>query len=245
MWKRIVLFVFFLAALPVRGEEAREFTLSLADEIAASGLADYILPRFALKTGRRANIVTGDADARLASVEGAPPVMARGDIVFALVIEGENDAARRFADWLRSDVGQKTIAAFAPTDGPAFGPPPEVSVRTVTKIEGDAALGREVAEAHCARCHRIAPEMTGMTLGSTPSFSALKTLQDWSERFTAFYALNPHPSFLLVKGISPPFDPSRPPPIVPVEVTVDEVEALLAYVAQVPAADLGADIESR
>ena len=52
------------------------------------------------------------------------------------------------------------------------------------------------------RIRRIAPGMTGMTLGSTPSFPALKTLPDWFDRFTAFYALNPHPSFLLVEGIS-------------------------------------------
>ena len=241
----IALFVFLLSALPLKGEEAREFTLSLADVIAASGLADYILPRFALKTGRRATLVADGGDARLAVADGAPPVMARGDVVFALLLEGENDAARRFADWLGSEVGQNTIAAFEPAEGPRFGPPPEVTVTVETVIEGDAGLGREVAEVHCARCHRIAPEMRGMTLGSTPSFSALKALPDWSERFTAFYALNPHPSFLLVEGISPPFDPSRPPPIVPVEVTPEEVEALLAYVARVPAADLGADIESR
>jgi mono/diheme cytochrome c family protein len=241
----IVLFVFLLTALPLKGEEAREFTLSLADEIAASGLADYILPRFALKTGRRAVIVTDGADARLVEADDAAPVMARGDVLYALALEGENDAARRFADWLASEIGQNTIAAFEPKEGPRFGLPPEVVVKTVTKIEGDVALGREVAEGHCARCHRIAPEMTGMTLGSTPSFSALKALPDWSERFTAFYALNPHPSFLLVEGISPPFDPSRPPPIVPVEVTLEEVEAVLAYVAKLPAADLGKDIESR
>lgn len=241
----IALIILLVASLPLRGEEAREFRLFLADEIAASGLADYILPRFALKTGRRAVIVTDGADARLVVAGDAAPVMARGGVMYALLPEGENEAARRFADWLASEIGQTTIAAFEPEEGPRFGPPPEVTVAVETVIDGDARLGREVAEAHCARCHRIAPDMKGMTLGSTPSFSALKALPDWSDRFTAFYALNPHPSFLLVEGISPPFDPARPPPIVPVEVTLEEVEALLAYVAKVPAADLGADIESR
>ncbi|MGB3314189.1 MAG: c-type cytochrome [Albidovulum sp.] len=241
----IALMFLLVTSLPLRGEEVREFRLFLAEDIATSGLADYILPRFALKTGRRAVVVADGADARLVVAGDAPPVMARGDTLYALVLESDNAAARRFADWLASGIGQNTVAAFAPDKGLPFGPPPEVVVKTVTKIEGDAVLGREVAEAHCARCHRIAPEMTGMTLGSTPSFSALKALPDWSERFTAFYVLNPHPSFLLVEGISPPFDPAHPPPIVPVEVTLEEVEALLAYVAKVPAADLGADIESR
>lgn len=241
----IALFLFLLATLPLKGEEAREFGLHVADEIAASGLPDYILPRFALKTGRRAKFVTEGPDARLAAAGNGTPVMARGGVLYVIVLETDNDAARRFAEWLSSEIGQNTVAAFVPEDGDPFTPPPEGAAPQEIAFEGDATLGREVAETHCARCHRIAPELTGMTLGSTPSFAALKTLPDWSERFTAFYALNPHPAFLLVEGISPPFDPARPPPIVPVEVTLDEIDALLAYVAGVPAADLGADIESR
>ncbi len=239
------LVILIFTALPLRAEEAKEFGLSVAEDIAASGLLDYILPRFALKTGRRAEIVAANADARLVEAGDAPPVLARGATFYALILDNDNAAARRFADWLASDVGQNTVVAYQPPDGLAFTRPPEVKVEKKLAFEGDAGLGRKVAETHCARCHRIAPELTGMTLGSTPSFAALKALPDWVERFTAFYTLNPHPAFLQVEGISPPFDPARPPPIVPVEITPDEVAALQAYVAGVPAADLGADIFSR
>ena len=40
-----------------------------------------------------------------------------------------------------------------------------------------------------------------------------------------------------------PFPINRPSPIVPVEVTLDEVEAILAYVAEMAPADLGAPIQ--
>lgn len=243
---RLAILFLVLTALPARTEEAREFTLSAPPEIVASGLLDYILPRFALKTGRRARLVEGTADARLGPAgPGAAPVMARGEALYALDLAGDNDAAHRFADWLGSEIGRNTLASFAPTDGPRFSAPPEVLPEAPAPVEGVAALGREVAHEHCARCHRVAPGLTAMTLGSTPSFAALKTLSDWADRFAAFYALNPHPAFLRVEGISPPFDPARPPPIVPVEITAAEAEALSAYVAGIPAADLGADIQSR
>ena len=243
---RLAILFLVLTALPARTEEPRDFTLSAPPEIVASGLLDYILPRFALKTGRRARLVEGAADARFGSAgPDAAPVMARGQALYALDLAGNNDAARRFADWIGSEVGRSTLASFVPDDGPPFSAPPAALPEAPASIEGDAALGREVAEQHCARCHRVAPGLTAMTLGSTPSFAALKTLSDWTDRFAAFYALNPHPAFLRVEGVSPPFDPARPPPIVPVEITADEAEALGAYVAGIPAADLGADIQSR
>lgn len=235
-----------LVAMPGRTEEAREFGLVAAPEIVASGLLDYILPRFALKTARRANLVESGADARLGPMDGSgQAVMARGGTIYALTLDTDNPAARRFADWLGSEIGQTAIRAHRPEDGPAFesvAAKPEVAALIFT---GDAALGRKVAETHCARCHRVTPEATGIGIGSTPSFAALKALPDWAERFGTFYALNPHPAFLRVEGLTPPFDPAYPPPIVPVTLTLDEVEAMQAYVAGLKAADLGGEIVNR
>lgn len=232
--------------LPLRAEEVREFGLSAAPEIVASGLLDYILPRFSLKTGRRANLVESGADALLGpGNEAGQAVMAREGATYALTLDTGNPAARLFADWLGSDIGQTAIRAYRPEVGPAFegvAASPEVVAVTFT---GDAALGRKVAEVHCARCHRVAPEATGIGIGSTASFPALKTLPDWVERFGTFYALNPHPAFLRVEGLSPPFDPARPPPIVPVILTGDDVDAIQAYVAGLKAADLGREIVNR
>lgn len=230
----------------LRAEEARDFTLSVSAEVAESGLLDHILPRFALKTGRRAVIAPAPAEARIAPLaEGDAAVMAREGRVFGISLSGDNDAARRFAEWLTSDIGQRTIAGFTPAKGAPFTAVPQAVAVAEVAVDGDAALGRRVAEAHCARCHRVSPESRAIGIGSTPSFAALRSLPDWEERFMAFYALNPHPAFLQVAGITPPFDPARPPGIVPVSITQAEAEAVLAYVAGVAPADLGADIEYR
>ena len=244
---RIALFIIIALLAPAaKAEEEREFSIHVAPEVAATGLLDHILPRFALKTGRRAALVAGDADARLVALAGqGRPVMAREGTVYAIILDTDNPAAARFADWLSSEIGQNTVAAFVPSEGPAFSPPSEAEEIVDIVFEGDAELGRKVAENHCARCHRVSSEGKAMNIGSTPSFPALRSLPDWDVRFAAFFTLNPHPAFLQVAGVSPPFDPAFPPPIVPVEITPEEVEALSAYVARMAPANLGAEIISR
>lgn len=222
------------------GEE-RQFRLRADPELEESGLLRFILPRFSLKTGRRAELVTEGADMVLAVLPDGTPVTARGGRVFSAWLEGDNPAARRFYDWLLSDVGQATILDFSPEIGPSF---TQASVEKAAEeivFEGDAVLGASVAGQHCTRCHRVSPEDRS-TIGSTPSFMALRALPDWDERFMAFFALNPHPSFLRLEGVSPDFDPERPPTIEPVLVTRDEVDALLAYVSALDPADLGEEI---
>lgn len=227
-------------------EEARSFTLSAVAEVAGSGILDHLLPRFALKTGRQAVIAAAPAEARIGPLaEGGAPVMARDGRIFGVALAGDNDAARRFADWLTSDIGQRTIVGFTPVDGPPFTAAAAAEAVVGVAITGDAALGRRVAEAHCARCHRVSPESRAIGIGSTPSFAALRALPDWEGRFTTFHLRNPHPSFLRVEGITPPFDPARPPPIVPVTLSQAEAEAVLAFVAGIAPADLGGAVVNR
>lgn len=221
--------------------EDRQFRLRADPELDQSGLLRFILPRFALKTGRRAELVADGADLVFAVLPDGTPVMARGDRVFSVRLDSGNAAAQRFHDWLLSDVGRNTILDFQPEDGPRFARVTIAEKAEEVVFEGDVSLGAEVAGKHCTRCHRIAPDDRS-TIGSTPSFMALRALPDWDERFMAFFALNPHPSFLRVQDVSPDFDPERPPAIVPVLVTLQEVDALLAYVSTVEPADLGEEI---
>lgn len=225
-------------------EEERSFRLAVAAELEASGLTAYLLPRFSLKTGRRVELVTAGADLRIDTDArpGAVPLMARGESVFVLTLETGNPAAAMFADWIGSEIGQTAIAAFRPEDGPAYTAVPQVEAAAEIEFTGDAELGARLAEAHCGRCHRVRADRSGFGIGSTPSFRALRALDDWAERFLAFYALNPHPSFMRLAGISPPFDPARPPPIVPIELTVADAEAIRAYAAGLEPADLGAPV---
>lgn len=247
MAKYLILLFCALLAFPASAEEPREFRLAVPPEIEASGLMAYLLPRFALKTGRRAVLHIAPGEAADASIglpaAGAFPVMQRGDAVYFLRLTGDSPAARRFADWLVSDIGKRAIGAYVPQNGPAFSGAPEQAAPVAPGFDGDLALGAQTAALHCGRCHRTTADGTGIGIASTPSFMALRALPDWPERFMAFFVRAPHPAFLRVEGISPPFDPSRPPSIVPVLLTPGEVEALLAYVSVLTPADLGAPIK--
>jgi hypothetical protein len=71
----------------------------------------------------------------------------------------------------------------------------------------------------------------------------LRALPDWEQRFAAFYVLNPHPAFTQIADVTDPFPIDRPSPIAPIELDLDELEALMAYVTAMPAADLGDPLE--
>jgi hypothetical protein len=102
-----------------------------------------------------------------------------------------------------------------------------------------------LAHGTCGRCHVVSERNRFGGIGSTPSFPALRSMPDWEDRFRTFWALNPHPSFTQVEGLTEPFDPASPPHIAPVHLTMAESDAILAYVAGIAPKDLGAEIEAR
>ena len=61
----------------------------------------------------------------------------------------------------------------------------------------------------------------------------------------AFSDMKTHGAFTQVEDVTPPFDPLSPSPIVPVEMTLDDLDAILAYVWTIKPADLGAPIQSQ
>tara|TARA_R110002110_G_scaffold287407_2_gene501731 strand:- start:10948 stop:11718 length:771 start_codon:yes stop_codon:yes gene_type:complete len=240
--RRIWVLMMFLA-FPVNAQvEPREFSLNVGAEMKAAGLMQYLLPRFALKTGRRARIVDAGGDALLEKDGTGRPAMARGDSVWTLRLGSENPAAARFADWLLSDIGQNSLGRFTPETGAPFTP---ASIKIAVQefvFEGDVDIGKRAALLNCGRCHRVAPDGTGIGIGSTPSFMALRALSDWAERFRNFPDRNPHPSFMQIEDISPAFDPAFPPSIIPVVISLQEMQAIQAYVSGLAPADLGADL---
>lgn len=253
-----------VAALACFGKTAdaagKSFRLAAAPDLVTSGFLRYILPRFSLKTGIRVEIVGAalgaDADAVLERFDKPPdrgtatPVLrpASGGAVISLAVRktpAEAHAAR-FRDWLRSRIGRRTISRFRidgkqayATVGDAARAPAPVAPK------GDVAAGAKLAQRLCGRCHVVRDRDRFAGIGSTPSFGALRSLPRWQQRFAAFWTLNPHPSFTQVKGMTEPFDPARPPPIVPLVMTLDEVEAIIAYVHQIKAKDLGAPLKEQ
>ncbi len=216
--------------------------LAAPGDITQSGILKHILPRFSLKTGVR---VVADENGIMALSENPPgqPVFEREGVVYHLRI-GNDPRQEKFRDWLLSDIGKRTIESFVPNHGEPFSARvTTASAEETQQISGDAALGETLSLNHCGRCHVIGPQNRMNGLGSTPSFAVLRTLPDWSERFQRFYALNPHPAFTQIDGITAPFAPERPSPIHPVHITQDELEAILAFVSVVRAADLGAPLQ--
>jgi mono/diheme cytochrome c family protein len=106
-------------------------------------------------------------------------------------------------------------------------------------IEGDVALGSLLSLQHCGRCHVVDKRNRMGGIGSTPSFPALRGRDGWADLFRKYWTENPHPSFTQVAGVTEPFDPDRPAFIAPVTVTLEEIDAIVAFVATITPKDLG------
>ncbi|MEL6679953.1 MAG: hypothetical protein AAFQ51_14695 [Pseudomonadota bacterium] len=227
--------------------EERVIRLAAPEVLVESGLLRHLLPRFALKTQIRVEVVAGGADMTLApGAEGRTAFTGEDGTGYRLTVSETSALTERFAEWLFSDVGRNTIASFAPEDGASFTPGASRAVAAAIPAPvGDTVQGEKLAFQHCGRCHVIDERNRFGGIGSTPSFAALRTLPEADSRFAAFWTLNPHPSFTQVEGMTEPFNPLTPPAIAPLYLTLDDVEAIEAYAATIPPADLGQGIVAR
>lgn len=236
------LLIFLSPALPATAQ-TKSFSLSADAELIENGAIKHLLPRFSLKTGVKVAVIESEADARLGKdADGQAMFQSSDGAVFRLAIaEGEaKEFAERFRDWLSSDIGQRAVQKIKVDGANPYGPPDAVAVVEVEiEIEGDVKLGEEIAHRRCGRCHVVSKKNRFGGIGSTPSFGAMKRLTEWEARFQTFWTLNPHPAFTQIEDVTEPFDPQRPSPIAPLELTQDELEALLAYVMTIKPKDLG------
>ncbi|WP_297767342.1 hypothetical protein [uncultured Roseovarius sp.] len=244
LWIVVAALGLLLGVDQARADDKR-FRLSAPAVLVDSGLLDYLLPRFSLKTGVRIEVVgvADEADVTLGRETGRAVFKGEG-AVWRMARAGDHPGAARFAEWLTSEIGQRTVTSYEVAGRAPF-TLPEVAeeAEAVPDFDGDASEGKRVSLTQCGRCHVVAPENRMNAMGSTPSFAVLRTMPDWAARFQSFYALRPHAAFTQVEDVTAPFPINRPSPIVPVEVTLDEVEAILAYVAEMAPADLGAPIQ--
>ncbi|WP_424974916.1 hypothetical protein [Dinoroseobacter sp. S124A] len=242
----VLLFWIVGAAASASAQEKR-FTLHADPALVEAGLIKFLLPRFSMKTNTRVTLSetaeTGAAQLVPGGAAGAQDVIASGDEVWSLSVpEGDANAAR-FADWLTSDVGKRTIASFAPEGRAGFTAAADRPVEVVARdLSRDTTEGISLSLVHCGRCHVIGPQNRHNSIGSTPSFGLLRSFPNWQERFETFYVLNPHPAFTQIAEVTAPFDPGLPSPIHPLSMTLEELDEILAYVATMAPADLGAPI---
>ncbi|MFY0616273.1 hypothetical protein [Shimia sp.] len=229
----------------VASAQGKATTLRVAAEVNDTGVVKYMMPRFTLKHGVRVTIVAeGEAAAAQLGPEGDTPVFSRNGVTFGLTVENVDDPhMATFAKWLTGEVGQRTVLSFK-QDGEAVFELP-IAAETIedsVELDGDAKRGADLALQACGRCHVVGEVNRMAGIGSTPSFAVLRSMEDWMERFTAFYALNPHPAFTVIPDVTMPFDDTRPSPISPLTLTLEELENIVAYTATVAPADLGAPI---
>ncbi len=231
----------------VSAAEDRNLRLEAPDALWDSGLLKHLLPRFSLKTSIRFDTVEDGGDVRFElDGDGHRSLVLEGDLYTVYLADGADARASRFLDWLKSEVGTRTLLAFNKDGRPEVTLPGKVEAKVVEAApDGDAVLGERLALLHCGRCHVVSEKNRMGGIGSTPSFSVLRTLPEWRGRFDAFFALNPHPAFTQIPDVTEPFDPMRPPMIAPVELTLDEVAAITAYAATIAEGNLGGALVSK
>lgn len=240
----LVSFVVTLALWPLlvaAGE--RDFRLGAPEILVESGVLKHLLPRFSLKTQIRVELVDGPAEVTLTPGGDGVAVFSGAGATWHMNA-ADHPGARRFADWLTSEIGQRTLTSYE-VDGVQPFTPPQLEAETAETetYDGNAAEGLKLSSVHCGRCHVVSAANRMNAIGSTPSFHVLRSLRDWDNRFRAFFALNPHPAFTQIADVTEPFPINRPSPIAPVEMTLDDLDAIMAYVSQLEPADLGAPIK--
>jgi len=236
--------VFGLASAAASVADDHQFRLSAPADLVESGLLKFILPRFSLKTQVRIEVLGDDAAAEAAFGSEGTPVFEGLDRLWRLAVAApDHEGVAKFVDWIKSEAGQRAITGYRPDDSQPFTLPAPEAVETVALVyDGDAAAGMTLSHVLCGRCHVVSERNRMNAIGSTPSFFALRTLSDWENRFGVFYVLNPHPAFTQVADVTQPFSKNRPPPIVPLGMTLEDLDAIIAYVASLEPADLGAPI---
>ncbi len=257
-WLPAICLVLLAGILLEGGTAARaappDITLEAPPALQESGLLRHLLPRFRFKTRIRVGLTEpgGAADMALTPVPpGVPVFSGKADgTVWHLRLPPEGADARpraeAFLEWLQSKPGRAAIAAFPPGGAPLFEPAPEqAGIVEERRFAGDPARGYELARRHCMRCHVVDEQNPFAGIGSTPSFAAMRSFEDWEDTFAAFWAANPHRAVVTVEEMSEDKDPARPLHVAPVLLSQRDLDDLLAYVATIAPKDLGPPIRMR
>lgn len=241
--RRLMVMVLMLWPALAAADE-RLVRLHAPEALVETGVLRHILPRFSLKTQVRVELAAPEA-ADMVLGDAGRALFQDGATIWHMDLRSpDHPGTQRLAEWLTSDIGQNTILSYAPGGAPLFQPPVAVAVATVdVDVAGEALRGHDVSRLHCGRCHAVDAAGKKNDIGSTPSFFVLRTFADWEDRFTTFYVLNPHGAFTQIEDVTPPFADNLPPAIVPVEMSITDLQDVLAYVNGLEPADLGAPIQ--
>ncbi len=247
MVRMILTFCVVAMALPA---VARDLTLRMPVEMVEAGFHKQILPRFKFKHRVTITPVTeGEADMAFGA-EGTRVFQAieGGETRLAILTgdAGAQEQAAKFLKWLKSASGKSAVEGFKPDGVQLYTTElAAVVVEAPEVFDGNSQDGSKLALQHCGRCHVIDKRNRMGGIGSTPSFAALRGRPDWSDLFRAFFVHNPHPSFTQVEGVTEPFDPNRQIHVAPMEITLEDIEAITAFVATMEPKKLGRPVQSK
>lgn len=270
MFQRLLAVLFCVLLCGPAGAQERRITLGAPAALEETGLLAFMLPRFSLKTSIRITpeidpaahadldvlittekaVTLGEtrysSEAVFEDTGGKRYAVVLPRVVAAVAEDARATYARRFGEWLGSEIGLRTLESFR-QDGVQIyrAAAAEAVEEQAPMFEGDAVAGERLSLAHCGRCHVVNVKNRMSGLGSTPSFRALKALRDWDYRFQVFHVLAPHPAFTQIDHVTDPFDPMLPSPIAPMKLTQDDIDAILAYVSTLAPADLGAPVKAQ
>ena len=149
--------VFLLFLTPVAGGAAdRDFRLMAPAVLVESGLLKHLLPRFSLKTQIRIDLTEGEAEVVLTPDGDGQPVFTGAGATWRMRVQEGHAGAARFADWLSSEVGQRTVTSYSVDGAQPFSlPHAEVETAPVETYDGDADAGLKLSSVHCGRCHVV------------------------------------------------------------------------------------------
>jgi len=225
----------------VRADDLR---LAAPEDLRDSGFLAYVLPRFKLKHRIAVDPVAEGAKADMAlgpgTGQGVEVFADAQGTVYRLHLITDTPETETFRDWLQSAPGKAAITGW-----PRGGPPvydtelAAAAAPSAPDLNGDAVLGAKLALVHCARCHVVDARNRMGGIGSTPSFAAMRGRAHWVELFRAYWSHNPHPSFTEVIGVTEPFGDDNVSHVAPVRITLEEIEAIVAFVATLKPLDLG------
>ena len=244
-------FGFFFIVTASETNDNNQISLEFPEELLMIEFEKYILPRFKFKTQIKLSVSTGNKlyDAKLGILSTGVEVFSDlNGFVYRLETKTTDpeklSKLEKFAKWLTSDSGIRTIEDFSIQGVQVFTAVEYSEEQEESEIfDGDIASGLGLSQTHCKRCH-VVDDNAFAGIDSTPSFHAMRSFDNWQERFTAFWTVSPHLNVISISEVYQAGSKTVPITIAPIELSLDEVDDILAYVASIVPKDLGKPINS-
>jgi ABC-type tungstate transport system permease subunit len=145
---RMLLMIIIVIHLPVASwANDRLVRLYAPDTLIETGMMRHVLPRFTLKTQVHVELVpTVEAADMVWGTDGVALFQQDETIWKVALRDAPNAGTTRFADWLSSEIGQRTILGFSQDGTPLFWPLPRLFKKwlkrymTVIRMQGSGLL---------------------------------------------------------------------------------------------------------